>query len=235
MSQLPPEALSALATIGVRADDERQLAFFDEIWRQEGPELFWGLVGNIRQRHELAVECFPRLCTFAESCRRERPPPSFHALTDVQLEEFRLITEAFRELGLKERSFQPQATNPLIITTSEVGLLAVPPLLPADAAFTTILLTEEFGAWRESLDGDSLCDPWWYEHWWCTVTLAQDDERLTDAYRIEDVAPLRKIGQVWELSCGSAGGALAAACSERLLVWNGISAVPTEHEAFWVA
>jgi hypothetical protein len=235
MHKLPEEALLALAEVGVTTDATHHIGAFVEWWEQEGPEAFWSLVQRIRRRRDLAVTCFPKLLAYAAECRVRRPAPDWDSLTDAELEQIRLITESFRELRSRERAFQPKATRPYVVTTTRVGLVALPTFLPDPSPYAVILLGDEFEEWQELIGEDNLTDPWWYEEWWSRVDVEPRDDRLKDEYRIDDVAALRSGGQIWELSFGTASGCLAAVGHEQLFVWDGTTALKTEFESIWEA
>ncbi len=229
------EALQALAEVGVTTNGTHYIGVCAEMWEREGPEFFEDVVRSIRRKRELAVACFPKLLAYAAECRVRRPAPDWDSLTDAELEQIRLITESFRELRSREGAFQPKATRPFVVTTTPVGLRALPTFLPDPSPYAAILLGDEFDAWQELIGEDNLTDPWWYEEWWSRVDVEPQDDRLKDRYRIDDVAALRSGGAVWELSFGTASGCLAAVGHEQLFVWDGAMAVRTEFESFWVA
>jgi hypothetical protein len=229
------EALQALAEVGVTADGTHHIAVCEEFWEREGPEFFRDIVQDIRHRRELAVTCFPDLLTYAAASRVNRPVRGWDSLTDAELEQIRLMTESFREVRSREGAFQPQATRPLVITTTPAGLVALSSFVPVLSPSAVMLLDDEFDAWIASIGEDKRTDPWWYEKWWFRVDREPQDGRLKDRYHIEDTAALRSGGEVWELSFGTRSGALAAVAHEQLFVWDGTTAVSTEFESFWVA
>lgn len=233
---LSQEALDALAEIGTPSGHQVAITEFTRIWNEEGEDFFWGFINDVRAQHAIALNWFPRLREYAAACRARSPAPVISSLTDDQYEELRLIREGLRQRVNVEGPIRGKPTRPAVVTTTTIGLLAVPPLIPIGSEHVVLLLNDEFEQWEETVYDDEPCDPWWYTRWSTKVVKSPDEDWLrmridpADTDRLRD---LQESGQIWVVSVSGGIGALASSGTDRIFVWDGETARPTALGGCW--